>query len=135
MKKKIIGLLVLTLFVGTLAIPALAHGQTTPTQAAEADVDSDEQSPSYSSSNSVEDAQYEGMSDVEEAAALAGLTSVTPEQAKAVALDAYPGTTVIEVELDNENGAVVYGIELSNGMDVKVDAGNLEILHVDMDND
>jgi len=29
---------------------------------------------------------------------------------------------------DNENGALVYSVELSNGLDVKVDAGNGTIL-------
>jgi uncharacterized membrane protein YkoI len=35
------------------------------------------------------------------------------------------------VELDNENGVVVYSVELDNGLDVKVDAGNGNILHTE----
>ena len=70
-------------------------------------------------------------SEADEAAALAGMASVTPEQAKAAALKAHPDTTVVEVELENENGAVVYEVELSNGMDVIVDAGNGMVLYVE----
>jgi uncharacterized membrane protein YkoI len=74
-------------------------------------------------------------SEADEAAALAGMATVTPEQAKAAALKAYPGTTVVEVELENENGAVVYEVELSNGMDVIVDPGNGMVLYVEYDSD
>ena len=74
-------------------------------------------------------------SEVDEAAALAGMATVTPEQAKAAALKAYPGTTVVEVELENENGAVVYEVELSNGMDVIVDPGNGMVLYIEHDSD
>ena len=41
----------------------------------------------------------------------------------------------LKVELDNENGALVYSVELSNGMDVKVDAGNAAVLYTDSDVD
>lgn len=62
---------------------------------------------------------------------LAGQAKITIEQAKAAALAANPGATVIKTELDNENGALVYGVELSNGADVKVDTGAGAILHTD----
>ena len=54
--------------------------------------------------------------------------SITPEQAKAAALKANPAT-VTEIELENENGVVVYNVELSNDMDVEVDAGTGVVLH------
>lgn len=64
-------------------------------------------------------------------AALAGLAKITPEQAKAAALAAVPGTAG-QVELESEDGKVVFGVEVTtaNGarMDVKVDAGNGEVL-------
>jgi len=37
---------------------------------------------------------------------------------------AYPGSRVQRVELENKNGCLVYGVSLSNGLVVKVDAGN-----------
>jgi hypothetical protein len=54
--------------------------------------------------------------------------TITADQAKAAALAANPGTTATKVELDDENGCLVYSVELSNGLDVKVDAGNGDIL-------
>jgi len=125
----IAGLLVVALLVGGLAMTAFAQDPTPPAQTEEqADTGPDEQLPSYDSSIRVDDAQYEGTSEADEAAALAGLATITPEQAKAAALEANPGATVVKVELDNENGALVYSVELSNGLDVKVDAGNGDIL-------
>lgn len=95
----------------------------------------DEHSPSYSSSISVDQAATDGMSEADEAAALAGQAKISIDEAKTAALAANPGTTVIKAELDNENGALVYSVELSNGSDVKVDAGNGAILHTDAGGD
>jgi uncharacterized membrane protein YkoI len=132
----IVGVLVATLLVGGLAMAAFAQGPTPQAQTEEqADTGPNEQFPSYASSIRVDDAQYEGMSEADEAAALAGLATVTPEQAKAAALKANPGTTVVKVELDNENGALVYSVELSNGLDVKVDAGSGAVLYTDSGGD
>ena len=128
----IVGLLVVALLVGSLAMTAFAQGPTPQAQTEEqADTGPNEQFPSYDSSIRVDDAQYEGVSEADEAAALAGSATITPEQAKAAALKANPDVTVIKVELDNENGALVYSVELSNGLDVKVDAGNGAVLHKD----
>ncbi len=41
----------------------------------------------------------------------------------------------MESELENENGCLVYGFELSNGLDVKVDAGTGEVVHTESDDD
>lgn len=99
------------------------------------DVDTNEQSPVYTSSIVVDDTQNEGLSEADESTALADMATITPEQAKNSALTANPGTTVVKIELDNENGAVVYSVELDNGMDVKVDAGNGDILYTDNNSD
>jgi len=105
----------------------------------EVDVDEvKEQQPQYTGSILVDDAQYEGMSEADEAAALQGYATVTAAEAEAAALAANPGTTAVETELDNENGVLVYSVELSNGMEVKVDAGNGQILYTeagDLDNE
>ena len=50
-----------------------------------------------------------------------------------VGLAAYPGVTVTEVELDNENCCLIYSVELGNNLDVKVDAGNGITLYVESD--
>ncbi len=54
--------------------------------------------------------------------------TITPEEAKAAALAANPGTTAIEVEMDNESGTSAYEVELDNGLEVQVDANNGAIL-------
>ncbi len=64
---------------------------------------------------------------------LSSLALITAEQAQEAALAAYPGATVTEVELDNENGCLVYSVELGNDLDIKVDAGNGVILYVESD--
>ena len=66
---------------------------------------------------------------------LKSLARITPEQAQAAALAQVPGT-VRKVELENEDGNVVFGIEIktANGeSDVKVDAGDGRVLHVEKD--
>jgi uncharacterized membrane protein YkoI len=91
----------------------------------------DEQYPSYAGSITVDQSTTDGMSETDEATALASMATMTVDQAKAAALAANPGTTVIKAELDNENGVLVYSVELSSGSDVKVDAGNGTILYTD----
>jgi uncharacterized membrane protein YkoI len=66
---------------------------------------------------------------------LKSLARITPEQASAAALAQVPGT-VKKVELENENGNVVYGVEIKTAdgeSDVKVDAGDGRVLHVEKD--
>ncbi len=89
------------------------------------------QQPSYTGSITVDQKAMEGMSEADEAAALQSKAKITAKDAEAAALAANPGTTVVKTELDNENGVLVYSVELSNGLDVKVDAGNGKILHTE----
>ena len=66
---------------------------------------------------------------------LKSLARITPEQASAAALAQVPGT-VKKVELENEDGNVVYGVEIETAKgesEVKVDAGDGRVLHVDND--
>jgi uncharacterized membrane protein YkoI len=95
----------------------------------------EEQMPSYTSSIAVDQAATEGMSEADESAALQGKATISAADAEAAALKANPSATVVKTELDNENGALVYSVELSNGADVKVDAGNANILFTDSDAD
>jgi uncharacterized membrane protein YkoI len=91
----------------------------------------DEQQPQYTGVITVDESQYEGLSEADEAAALQAMATIGGAEAEAAALAANPGTTVVKTELDDENGVLVYSVELSNGMDVKVDAGNGQILHTE----
>ena len=60
---------------------------------------------------------------------------ITAEEAKAAAEAAYQGTKAIEVELERENGQVMYEVELNNGLEVMVDADNGDILGAEQDDD
>jgi uncharacterized membrane protein YkoI len=73
------------------------------------------------------------MSEADEAAALQPMAGISSDEAQALAEAANPGSTALQVELDNENGVLVYSVELSNGLEVKVDAGNGAILHTEQD--
>lgn len=64
-----------------------------------------------------------------EPANLAPLAKITADQAIAAAKAAYPGTQVKKVELENENGCLIYEVHLSNGMELKVDAGTGKVVH------
>jgi hypothetical protein len=57
--------------------------------------------------------------------------TISAADAEAAALAANAGTSVVKTELDDENGCLVYAVELSNGSDVKVDAGNGTLLYTE----
>lgn len=88
--------------------------------------------PTYESSIKVID-QNDGESG--EAAILASQAKIDVTQATSFALAQVPGT-VLSVALDNENGSLVYSVEIktaSNELkDVKVDAGDGKVLSVDV---
>ena len=54
--------------------------------------------------------------------------TITPEQAEAAVLEANPGAAVVKTELESDNGALVYEVELDNGLEVMVDASDGTIL-------
>ncbi len=135
--KRIAGAVVgVCLLAGSLGIGvALAQGPTPPPPTAavqqEAGADGQVQEPLYSGSIAVDQAQYDGMSESDEAAGLQKMATISADQAKMAAEAANPGATATKVELDNENGALVYSVELSNGLDVKVDAGDGQVVHTE----
>lgn len=67
-----------------------------------------------------------------EASALQGQATITADEAQAAVEAANPGAKTLAVELDNENGTVVYEVELDSGTDVKVDAATGAILSRDI---
>ena len=71
-----------------------------------------------------------------ESARLQSSTKITPEQAKSAALAQVSGTTRT-VELENEGGKLVYGVEIKTAdgsvREVKVDAGSGQVLRAESD--
>ncbi len=102
----------------------------------------DEQNQSYTSSiqtnNPQDAAEVKGQgNEGAESSSLQSLAKINAEDAKAAALKAVPGTAT-KVSLDNENGNVVYSVEVqaAKGItDVKVDAGNGKVLAQDSGQD
>jgi uncharacterized membrane protein YkoI len=104
----------------------------------------DEQNPSYVSSirtnNPQDNEEVKGQdqdNEATESSSLQSLAKISPEDAKAAALSAVPGT-IREVSLDNENGNVVYSIEVQTAKgitEVKIDAGNGKVLAQDSEQD
>ncbi len=65
-------------------------------------------------------------------------TAITKEAAKQTALDSIANGTFKKIELEDENGVLVYGIEINAASlthDVKVDANTGKILASDEDNE
>jgi uncharacterized membrane protein YkoI len=118
MKKLLLVGVVALLVAGMLSTGLVAYAQVP----GEDQGGPNDQSPTYMCSITVTENQ-EGN--------LASLAKITADQARDAALAANPGTTATQVELDNENGCLVYSVELSNGADVKVDAGNGQVLHTE----
>ena len=76
--------------------------------------------------------------DTQTQAELAKQAKITEEEATKIALEKVPGT-VNEVELEDENGTIVYGIEVvstdGTQQDVKVDAQTGKVVKVEADDD
>lgn len=102
--------------------------------AAEQDRQDGDQNPSYRAS--ITAPEQELGSEQAEARVLRSKATVSAAEARSAALAAVPGTAG-QVELDNENGNVVYSVEITKAdrtaVDVKVDAGNAKVLHQEAD--
>jgi len=60
-------------------------------------------------------------------------TGITADGARAAAEAANPGTKALGVELEYENGTLVYEVELDNGLEIMLDAANGRILGTERD--
>ena len=85
------------------------------------------QDPSYNGSITVDEAAIDNLTGTAQCDALSKLATITPDQAKAAVEQT--GGVVTSIELDNENGILIYSVQLSDGSDVKVDAGSGSILN------
>ena len=122
---------------GFLMTPSPSISQAAPlSQDQPAAPDADQSAePSYTGSIPVDATATDGLSEADESTALQDQATISATDAEAAALAANPGAKVVKSELDNENGYLVFSVELDNGLDVKVDAGNGTILASDQDSD
>ena len=66
---------------------------------------------------------------------LTSLAEIPADQTMAAALVAYLGSRVRTQALENENICLIYSVLLSNGLEVKVDAGNGQVLRAASENE
>ena len=131
------GAVAIGLALGTMGIASAATTQPAPPAPDETTVEVDVQDPTYNGSIQapVED---ETLSEAEETTLLEGLATISADEASAAATAAVPGE-IAKVELDDENGSVVYSVEIVDGtgaqIDVKVDAGDGTVLDQQADDD
>jgi uncharacterized membrane protein YkoI len=82
-------------------------------------------------------AEDETLTDAQEDEVLQQLATVTSDEARAAAIAAVPGT-VGSIEIDDEDGFVVYDVDVTTdagGVEVTVDAGTGEVLAQENDTD
>ena len=149
-KQKIVPLAALAIVAvggATLGIsqmsPTLVHAQSPAAQVSQAQTgqqttekadtgteaaDNNKQEPTYTSSIRVPENKQE-VDDGTEAKQPASLAKVSSDQAKSVA-EKSAGGSASSVKLEEENGNVVYAVTVGT-KEVKVDAGNGNILHTE----
>lgn len=103
------------------------------------------QSPNYKASiqlntQNTKDTKVENKVDESKSdSALLSKATVTKDQAISSAKAAYPGYTVKDANIGDENGNLVYDVNMfdtkNKSIDVKVDAGNAKVLSADSDSD
>jgi uncharacterized membrane protein YkoI len=95
----------------------------------------DTQEPSYTGSVQAPKETGTEQSEAAESAALAALAKISEADARKAALAKFPGATIQKATLEDENGNVVWAVELTDAnkaaQEVKVDAGNAAILAVE----
>ncbi|QGP93981.1 Peptidase propeptide and YPEB domain protein [Neomoorella glycerini] len=109
--------------------PATGHQQTPDNQQPAYNASIKVANPQNDTDTEVNDAN-EKQGEAAESQALQAKAKITADAAKDAALKAVPGT-VKKVSLDNENGNLVYSVEVQTAggiVDVKVDAGNGQVL-------
>ncbi|MFJ5624187.1 PepSY domain-containing protein [Peribacillus loiseleuriae] len=86
-----------------------------------------------------EDTEIAEKQDLNEQAKLQKEASITQDEATKTVLDQYQGGTVKQVELEDEDGSVIYGVDVvskdGKNYDVKVDAKTGKITKSENDNE
>jgi uncharacterized membrane protein YkoI len=123
--------------IGSVALaesPPPSASPTTP-QAPAGAKELDTQEPSYTGSVQAPKETGAEQSEAAESAALAALAKISEADARNAAVAKFPGATIQKATLEDENGNVVWAVELTDAnkaaQEVKVDAGNAAILAVE----
>jgi uncharacterized membrane protein YkoI len=95
--------------------------------------EADDASDNADDTGDVEDNDADEPNEADEDDASPDQAGITPDEAKAAAEAANPGAKALDVDLENENGTILYEVELDNGLEVQVDANNSNILGADQE--
>ena len=101
----------------------------------EADDEKNEAAEGKEEADGKETAEASDPAEQAETARFQKLARITADQARTAALGRVQGTAT-KVELENEDGNLVYGVSVKTAAgerDVKIDAGNGTVLHVEQD--
>ena len=142
MKKRTIAGLVTTAALAVGVIGTTAYAETPPPSASPSAPPTAPASPSASTGTDKQEPSYTGSvqapkgadteNEAAETAALAALAKLSEADARSAALAKFPGATVTKAVLGDENGSIVWEIQLTDSsnvaQEVKVDAGNGAIL-------
>lgn len=144
-KKAVIPVLAGMVIFGSLAGIAIARSSTAAQNPKGEKQQVEEQSPNYKGSiflGQEDQDEEEGKNEIseeQENAGLAAKAKITKEDAVKAAEAAYPDHTAKQAGIENENGCLVYEVEMSDqtgkALEVKVDAGNAKVLAAESDSE
>lgn len=60
---------------------------------------------------------------------------ISEDEAIQIAINGFPGSSAVSVELEDEDGRAVFEVTLSNGYEVEVDASDGRILETEAEDD
>ncbi|OCC15590.1 Propeptide PepSY amd peptidase M4 [Dissulfuribacter thermophilus] len=83
----------------------------------------------------VNEKEAKDANETQESQYLASKAKITKDQAISIAKTENPNANVINAQLEDENGQVVYGIEFDNGLEVKVDAIDGKVICTEQSDD
>jgi len=133
-KKAIVGSLAGLVLVSGTALGGIAvanaNSSNTPSSGTTQGEQDDQNETAVKGSISVPESTTE-VPDAEESAQLAKLATVDATAAEAAATASVPGSTVIKTDLNDEDGFLVYDVDVKDGAgtvtEVTVDAGNVTV--------
>lgn len=132
-----VGAAALGLTMGAAAV-ANAATSTSPTAPPSSEQD-DVQDPVLNGSIQVPETAEDHGSEAQEAASLQGLAKISRADAEAAAAAAVPGGSIVGSELGNENGTLIYEVDMTDAsgaaVELKVDAGNGSVLATESGDD
>lgn len=138
-KKTVVGSIASLALIGGVAATGVvaANAASGTSSASQSEKGEANDAPIKGSISVAEPAQEE--SDAAEAAKLAKLATVDKKAANAAAVDTVPGSSVVETDLEEEDGFLVYEVDVKDTAgvttEVIIDAGNTKVLASEVEGD